>query len=409
MDKIEILISLLPFKIIQNKRLLQTILLMFFTMMISNVMVAQQLELNSTSFSTATLGPLQSSEDSTFLKNTGTSTILSTHNPSTKFSFSIYNQKNTTCEFINNGTFASNLNGWAAGSGWFWQNSGRAQNESDGVSNRDLSQTLTGVSAGNLTLSMTLGALNVGGGSNYSATLEVWLGGEKYAEFVNPTSPASSPTISGSSFGGAIIDGFSLVAGNASYNSDDLTITIPNYSGSSTPTLTFRFSATGDDFYVDNIDLIGNCAISTPFNCNAELAYQIIGNPSELYSVNITTGVKTLLLNATTLGNRNLTGLGYNPLDNYLYASVTGTGDIVKIGQEGISTVLKAGLPTISTYIAGAISPSGIMYLYTSNTGTIQRFDLSTGTLLSPILISGASVQDIVISNDVKHSYLGDF
>lgn len=137
MDKIEILISLLPFKIIQNKRLLQTILLMFFTMMISNVMVAQQLELNSTSFSTATLGPLQSSKDSTFLKNTGTSTILSTHNPSTKFSFSISNQKNTTCEFINNGTFASNLNGWAAGSGWFWQNSGRAQNESDGISNRD--------------------------------------------------------------------------------------------------------------------------------------------------------------------------------------------------------------------------------------------------------------------------------
>lgn len=256
---------------------------------------------------------------------------------------------------------------------------------------------------------MTLGALNVGGGSSYSATLEVWLGEVKYAEFVNPTSPASSPTISGSSFGGAIIDGFSLVAGNASYNSDDLTITIPNYSGSSTPTLTFRFSATGDDFYVDKIDLIGNCAISTPFNCNAGLAYQIIGNPSELYTVNITTGVKTLLLNATTLGNRNLTGLGYNPLDNYLYASVTGTGDIVKIGQEGISTVLKAGLPTISTYIAGAISPSGIMYLYTSNTGTVQRFDLSTGTLLSPISISGASVQDIVISNDVKHSYLGDF
>ncbi|MDQ6480544.1 DUF6923 family protein [Dyadobacter sp. LHD-138] len=144
----------------------------------------------------------------------------------------------------------------------------------------------------------------------------------------------------------------------------------------------------------------------SPFSCQDGVAYQIIGNPSVLYTVDFRTGVKTELFNAAALGSRNLTGLGYNSVNNYLYAAVSGTNDIVKIESNGTTTLIDIpGLPT-SAYTAGAVSPTGIMYLYVASTTSIQRIDLNSMTLLTSItLTTGANLQDISISPDGNYIY----
>jgi hypothetical protein len=143
---------------------------------------------------------------------------------------------------------------------------------------------------------------------------------------------------------------------------------------------------------------------STPqqaFGCNAGLFYQIAGTPSALYTVNARTGVKTLLASAAQLGNQTLNALGYNMLDNFLYAHVTGTNQIVRMGADGSYTnIFIPGLPA-ANYQSGDVGPDGIMYLVESGTiSTFRRVDLNTLTRLSDFTTSFGSFTDVVVSND---------
>lgn len=164
-------------------------------------------------------------------------------------------------------------------------------------------------------------------------------------------------------------------------------------------------------FFVHYITLLlvvflstGNLSAQTAFTCSDGVSYQIRGNPSELYSVNIRSGSATLLLNAAALGNRNLTGLGYNVNDNYLYANISNTKDIVKIGSDGISVINVPGL-TADAYTAGDVSPDGNLYLYKASSTTIQKVNLSTLAVSAVTLTTGANLQDFSISPDGKKIY----
>jgi len=138
----------------------------------------------------------------------------------------------------------------------------------------------------------------------------------------------------------------------------------------------------------------------TPFTCQNGQSFLLRDDNSQLYTVNLRTGVQTLLFNAVTLGDRDLSGLGYNPLDNYLYASVSGTNDIVRIGSDGaILTIDVPGLPA-ATFQAGDVSPAGILYLYTLSTTTIYKVNLVTLAVSTITLTVGANVQDISITPD---------
>lgn len=143
----------------------------------------------------------------------------------------------------------------------------------------------------------------------------------------------------------------------------------------------------------------------TTFGCQDGVSYRIQGNNSALYTVNLRTGTVTLLFNATQLGNRDLTALGYNPQDNFLYASVLGTNNIVKIGTSGVIQEIDVpGLPK-DTYEAGDVSPNGILYLYSSGASTIQKVNLSNLAVSSISLNIGANLQDISISPDGNSIY----
>jgi uncharacterized repeat protein (TIGR01451 family) len=170
------------------------------------------------------------------------------------------------CQYVTNGDFSLVSTGWV-GFGSNWSNiNGKAQISTNSVTSQTLSQSLSGVSAGALTFNMTLGALNILNNTSSTAKLEVFLDGVKYAEFVNPT---GSTLIQEAAFNGAVINGFSLMAGNGDWSYDDLSIAISNYNGSSNPVLAFKFTAPsqGDDFNIDNISLLGNCVAAE--NCNS--------------------------------------------------------------------------------------------------------------------------------------------
>lgn len=138
----------------------------------------------------------------------------------------------------------------------------------------------------------------------------------------------------------------------------------------------------------------------TPFTCSDGVSYRLQGNPSELYTVNLRTGVATLLFNAAALGNRNLQALGYNPQDNFLYASVNNTNDILKIGASGAPTLIDVpGLPA-AAYEAGDVAPDGTYYLYVPSATTFRKVNLSTLAVSSITVDFGASLPDFAISPD---------
>ncbi|MBD2751394.1 DUF6923 family protein [Spirosoma validum] len=154
------------------------------------------------------------------------------------------------------------------------------------------------------------------------------------------------------------------------------------------------------------IPLLGNTALAqTPFTCQNGVSYRIQGNPSALYQISLRTGVATLLTSAATLGNRNLQGLGYNPLDNFLYASISGTNTILRIGSDGASTVITVPTLAPAAYAAGDVGPDGVFYLYVPSTTTMAKINLSTLAVTTITLSAGANLQDISISSDGASIY----
>jgi hypothetical protein len=139
----------------------------------------------------------------------------------------------------------------------------------------------------------------------------------------------------------------------------------------------------------------------TPFSCTDGASYQLRGNPSALFTVNLRTGAATSLFNAATLGTRNLTGLGYNVADNFLYASVSGTNDIVRIGSDGTVTEIDVPSLTPAAYSAGDVTViAGVpyLYLYVASATTMQIVNLNTLEVSSIILTQGANLADIAIN-----------
>ncbi|MCE7044715.1 DUF6923 family protein, partial [Dyadobacter sp. CY312] len=106
--------------------------------------------------------------------------------------------------------------------------------------------------------------------------------------------------------------------------------------------------------------------VDLPFTCNDGIAYQTINSipdgTSALHGFDVATGAKTLIATLPYV----LNGLIYNSVDNMLWASRTGTNNIVRIDREGGSMSYPiTGLP--SGLNVGAELPGGYMLLYNNN------------------------------------------
>ncbi|SEI52252.1 Por secretion system C-terminal sorting domain-containing protein [Dyadobacter sp. SG02] len=139
------------------------------------------------------------------------------------------------------------------------------------------------------------------------------------------------------------------------------------------------------------------CVTPTPFTCQDITSYLLRDDDSQLYTVDLRTGTQTLLFDAATLGNRDLTALGYNPVDNFLYASVSGTNDIVRIHASGAVQVIDIPTLPADSYEAGDFAPDGTFYLYSASATTMYKVNVST-LAVTTISVSAANAQDISIT-----------
>ncbi|SEJ00577.1 Por secretion system C-terminal sorting domain-containing protein [Dyadobacter sp. SG02] len=143
------------------------------------------------------------------------------------------------------------------------------------------------------------------------------------------------------------------------------------------------------------------------FTCDGNSPfYMIQGSPSALYSYDPRTSTATLIKDQIISGvtNTALSALGYNVHDNYLWAHRSGTNEIVRIGSDGTyDSFAISGLPA-ATYVAGDVTPSGVMYLYNTATGDIERVDLTptppatTPQRLSVLSSVVSAVQDVAFN-----------
>ncbi|WP_162250375.1 DUF11 domain-containing protein [Pseudoxanthomonas sp. Root630] len=126
---------------------------------------------------------------------------------------------------------------------------------------------------------------------------------------------------------------------------------------------------------------------------------------STLYNV----GYASTPFSYTSLGSgaaRN--GIGYNPLDNFIYGiewSGFDGNELIRIGADGSSANLGAisGLP-VANYNNGAISPAGQYYTKAGGSGTtLYRIDLTTRVATTITMSAPITVSDLAWHNNLLY------
>jgi hypothetical protein len=136
-----------------------------------------------------------------------------------------------------------------------------------------------------------------------------------------------------------------------------------------------------------------SAAPSGSFSCSP-LGYLIQrasgSSTSTLYSVNITTGVITQLPVNFGSVTQSLNGMGFNILDNFLYA-YSATGQVVRLTSTS-ATVISTQSNFATTYAAGDIDSSGNYWLLNASTGAWLQIDVRPGSsTFGQVIGSGTS------------------
>ncbi len=165
---------------------------------------------------------------------------------------------------VTNGDFSSGATGWTSSGAWDLSGTSAAA-YSDVALNQTLTQTINGlnnatVSGGMITLKFNLFGQNINNNASQTswyAKLEVMLNGVVYATINNPTT-SNTGTIAGNNGGVVSPSTFTIAGGGL------ITVQIPATGLPTSAPLTFRFSANGDDFFVDNVVIDRNAPFCDP-------------------------------------------------------------------------------------------------------------------------------------------------
>lgn len=143
----------------------------------------------------------------------------------------------------------------------------------------------------------------------------------------------------------------------------------------------------------------------TPFNCDT-LGYLFQGIPTGIYSVNLATGIDSLL-HANLIAfppNQQLNAFGFNRTDNYIWGYRLHTNELVRIASNYSITLFPiSGLPEHPGYNVGDIDENGIMYLTGTNQPIVYRVDVNPNSanylhLLSSLSIDSSYIFDWSVS-----------
>ena len=142
-----------------------------------------------------------------------------------------------------------------------------------------------------------------------------------------------------------------------------------------------------------------------PFNCDT-LGYLFQGVPTGIYSINLATGVDSLL-HANIIAappNQQLNAFGFNRTDNYIWGYRLHTNELVRIASNYSITLFPiTGLPAHPGYNVGDIDENGIMYLTGTNQPVVYRVDINPNSanylnMLSALSIDSSFIFDWSVS-----------
>lgn len=112
-----------------------------------------------------------------------------------------------------------------------------------------------------------------------------------------------------------------------------------------------------------------------PFETCPSKAYLFQSTPVQVYSVNLVTGLSSLIQSDTGI-NANINGVGFNFQDRYIYGYDTTNKRIVRLDQDFQAKVINtSGLPTDHTFYVGDVYDH-YYYLYRTGKG-LFKIDLS--------------------------------
>lgn len=133
------------------------------------------------------------------------------------------------------------------------------------------------------------------------------------------------------------------------------------------------------------------------FNCADGKSYLFQSEPTVAVEYDLATGTATVVNSGNPLipagvGERRINGIGYNPVDNYIWGSRVSTNQLARVGSDwSVDFLTVTGLsPSHEIGNVGDVSNSGIFYVKAGNKESHYRIDLNPGSAdyLKAVLIN---------------------
>ncbi len=155
-----------------------------------------------------------------------------------------------------------------------------------------------------------------------------------------------------------------------------------NSAGSATPSVPTSYTSTGENIGTGTgsdgtpdgilaVTIVSGTPVSNanfgiqqvpvPFTCS-NLAYQVagpLGQNSNLFSYNVSTGVRTLIAPLGTEVN----AIGYNPVDNLIWGYNRNTNQVIRIDATGATTNFTIPNLPVLPYFVGTVLPGGYLVI----------------------------------------------
>jgi len=147
---------------------------------------------------------------------------------------------------------------------------------------------------------------------------------------------------------------------------------------------------------------MAGAAPGDPFTCNPGLVFLAQGVPTQLEALVDGPGTATFTNIGGTTAGLSYNSLGYNPVDNFLYAMTTSppAGSLLRIDSTGAVTNLgpPAGGPPVGTNI-GTFGPTGTYYVGVTGSATLYLINVVTNTRTALPLSATIGAADLTFAN----------
>lgn len=167
------------------------------------------------------------------------------------------------------------------------------------------------------------------------------------------------------------------------------TTTVTGFTIPGTYNFIWRTASCADTVSVE----VADCASPLPCVNQGYLFQSISGSGTDFISVNLKTGVNTILYTDITTSPAGINAIGYNVTDNHIWGSALNIApyNVARVGANGVPVYFDvAGLPA-SGFNVGTVDDNGILYLYLTSATDIYRVDVNPASptylnLLAPVL-----------------------